>query len=188
MKEPILIQLVDAYGNEVGRCEKLAAHQNGGVLHRAVSVVLMNSRGQFLLQRRALTKYHFGGLWANTCCSHPQGDETPLEAAVRALAHEMGMSAHLQEVARMTYMAEDRITGLVEKEYDHVFFARSEVDPEPNPNEVDEYAWVDGSELAQDLASQPERFVPWLPHVLHALERSRLEVFAGLRCVKALVG
>jgi len=65
------IILVDEKDNEIGSCEKLEAHKKG-LLHRAFSIIIFNSRHEFLLQRRALTKYHCPGLWSNACCSHPR--------------------------------------------------------------------------------------------------------------------
>ena len=61
--------LVDRQDNEVGLMEKLEAHEKA-VLHRAFSVFVFNSKGELLLQQRALHKYHSPGLWTNTCCSH----------------------------------------------------------------------------------------------------------------------
>jgi isopentenyl-diphosphate delta-isomerase len=58
MKEVIL---VDENDKKIGLCEKIEAHKKG-LLHRAFSVFSFNSKGELLLQRRALEKYHSGGL------------------------------------------------------------------------------------------------------------------------------
>ena len=71
------VVLVDAHDREIGVCGKLEAHLRGE-LHRALSVVVVNGRGEWLLHRRAATKYHSPGLWTNTCCSHPRPGEAPL--------------------------------------------------------------------------------------------------------------
>jgi len=167
----VMIQLVDELGNPSGMCEKLAAHRNGGRLHRAVSVVLLNSKGQFLLQRRAEVKYHFGGLWANACCTHPQGLETPYEAAVRAMRHELRAEASIREVATMTYSAQDPKSGLWEREFDHIFLGECESEPDPNPEEVDVVRWIEIQQLSEALqTSDRSQFVPWLPEILRTLE------------------
>lgn len=69
--------LVDENDKQWGKLEKLLVHQLG-LLHRAFSVFIFNRKGELLLQQRAEEKYHSGGLWTNTCCSHPQyGEATP---------------------------------------------------------------------------------------------------------------
>ena len=55
-------------------------------------------KGELLLQRRAFKKYHSGGLWTNTCCSHPRPGENVSEAAVRRLEEEMGLHCKLVEL------------------------------------------------------------------------------------------
>ena len=76
----IEVQLVDAQDQPTGVMEKIEAHRVG-LLHRALSVIIFNSKKEILLQRRALGKYHSPGLWTNTCCSHPYPQEPPLNAA-----------------------------------------------------------------------------------------------------------
>ncbi len=50
-----------------------------------------------LIQQRALTKYHSGGLWANTCCSHPLPNEPLYHKAIhRRLNEELGMQCDMQ--------------------------------------------------------------------------------------------
>src|SRR5436853_413724 len=87
--------LVDKADNQVGTMEKMEVHQRG-MLHRAFSIFIFNSKTEMLLQQRAMEKYHSGGLWTNACCSHPLpgGDETKL-AAEKRLLEEMGFTAPL---------------------------------------------------------------------------------------------
>src|SRR3990170_138201 len=99
--------LVDEHDNPVGYSPKLAAHENGGTLHRAFSIFIFNSSGQLLLQRRASSKYHFGGLWTNTCCSHPRRGQTTLNAAHARLREEFGFDTDLTERFTFTYRATD---------------------------------------------------------------------------------
>ena len=68
--------------------EKLEAHLKG-LRHKAVSVFVI-AGGEVLIQRRALGKYHTPGLWANTCCTHPEWGETAAACAVRRLREELG--------------------------------------------------------------------------------------------------
>src|ERR1044071_1553902 len=79
--------LVDEHDRALGTMAKLAAHQRG-LRHRAISVIVRDRDNRLLLQQRAGTKYHSGGLWTNTCCSHPRPGEDTLEAARRRLREE----------------------------------------------------------------------------------------------------
>ncbi len=159
------VELVDAAGTPVGRATKLEAHGGSGLLHRAVSVLLFDREGCVLLQRRAAGKYHFGGRWANTCCSHPYGDETPSQAAARALNEEMSIVCSLIEVGTFVYRAVDPASDLTEWEYDHVFVGSHHGDVKSNPEEVAEARWFAPHE-ALALSRDPDRAAPWLAHVL----------------------
>jgi len=160
MREESVV-LVDTEDNEVGIAPKLEAHRRG-LLHRAVSVFVFNSRGETLLQRRASRKYHSAGLWSNTACSHPRPGETPHAAAKRRLREEMGVRCSPRYAFRFLYRAElDR--GLIEHELDHVFVGTSDAGPEPDPSEVEEWRWIGVAQLREELAAGPHRFTAWLP-------------------------
>jgi isopentenyl-diphosphate delta-isomerase len=153
------VVLVDENDAEVGTLEKQRAHTEGR-LHRALSVFVVNSRGEMLLQRRAPAKYHSGGLWTNACCSHPRPGEPVHQAARRRLREEMGIDCALESAFEFTYRAPVG-AGLVEHEYDHVFLARYDGDPRPAADEVDGWRWAPVAELEDELARAPERFTPW---------------------------
>src|SRR5690554_4353456 len=110
-----MVILVDENNNETGTMEKMEAHRKGR-LHRAISLFICNTKGEWLLQRRAPEKYHSNGLWANACCSHPRPGESAGEAAHRRLMEEMGMKAGLKEVFSFTYRSE-LDNGLTEHEF-----------------------------------------------------------------------
>jgi isopentenyl-diphosphate Delta-isomerase len=151
--------LVDEQDREIGTAPKLQAHVEGA-LHRAFSVFVFNSAGEVLLQRRANDKYHSGGLWTNTCCSHPRPGEATLDAACRRLEEEMGMKLPLQRVFSFRYRSrfED---GLWEHELDHVFIGYSDEDPVPDQREVGAWRWVPVEQIAREMASDPDRFTVW---------------------------
>ncbi len=142
--------------------DKMQVHLHG-LRHKAVSVFVMRGR-ETLIQRRALSKYHTPGLWANTCCTHPHWLESPLDCAHRRLAEELGI-ADLEPVhrGRVRYRA-DVGGGMVEHEEVDIF--RAEADPgvtvTPNPDEVADTAWIDLDDLIADIARRPDRYTPWL--------------------------
>ena len=163
-----LLILVDGLDCQVGSAPKLDAHVHAQ-LHRAFSVVFIRETEagrEVLLSQRALDKYHSGGLWANSCCSHPREGEDVLDAAYRRVVEELGCQARdLREVASFVYRAEFD-NGLVEFEYDHVIVGSCEGDISPNPDEVCAVRWVPVDELAQELMDHPERFAAWASTVL----------------------
>ena len=161
MQERVI--LVDKDDVVCGDMEKMQAHEEG-LLHRAFSVFVFNSQGALLLQRRAQGKYHSGGLWTNTCCSHPRPGESILGAAQRRLVEEMGFVCDLTHQFTFEYRAELE-NGLIEHEIDHVFSGHYEGSVSPDPTEVAEYQYVEVDELARQIQTRPERFTPWLKTV-----------------------
>jgi isopentenyl-diphosphate delta-isomerase len=151
--------LVDDVDQEIGVREKMAAHQRGE-LHRAFSVFVFNARGEMLLQKRAPLKYHSGGLWTNTCCSHPRPGEPTAEAAHRRLGEEMGFGCPLEGAFSFIYRAEFE-DGLIEHELDHVFIGQFNGQPTPDPAEVDDWRWIDLPTLREDVRAHPDRYTPW---------------------------
>jgi isopentenyl-diphosphate delta-isomerase len=156
------IILVDERDQEIGRATKLEAHQKGGRLHRAFSIFVFNMRGEMLLQRRSSRKYHFAGLWTNSCCSHPRTGISLEECARERLLHEFGFETPLAEILTFIYCADDPITGLTEYELDHVFVGYFNQDPKPNPCEIEGWRWARPGHLLKDLEDQPEIYTPWL--------------------------
>lgn len=152
--------MVDANDNELGEMQKMEAHFKG-VLHRAFSVFIFNTNGELLLQQRALNKYHSGGKWTNTCCSHPRKGERTQDAANRRLQEEMGMSCHLNYGFNFTYNVEI-MEGLYEHELDHVYFGTTDVEPIPNADEVLNYRYITMEDLENELIINPDEYTVWL--------------------------
>ncbi len=170
------VVLVDEESYELGLQEKMQAHRDGA-LHLAFSVLLYrdtpNGR-EYLLHQRALEKYHSGGLWTNTCCSHPRQGETINQAGIRRLQEEMGitLTTPLTDVGHFCYYAKlDQ--QLIEHELDHVLIASgSEVIFTPNPAEVMAYRWWPIAELQQQLHQNPQLFTAWFAQVLATVEQA----------------
>jgi len=169
MEEVILVNEAD---EPIGTAEKHAAHTDGGQLHRAVSVFVFNSAGELLIQRRAAAKYHFGGRWSNTCCGHPRPGESTQAAAHRRLREEFGIDVALRAVTTFTYEAHDAASRLTEREIDHIFVGSFDGSPEPDPAEIEAWAWATPADLQRDLAERPERYSPWFPIALSYVQGS----------------
>mgnify|MGYP000415683808 CR=1 FL=1 len=158
------VVLVDTNDNVIGSEEKLLAHQKG-LLHRAFSIFIARQHQgetQVLLQQRAWSKYHCGGLWSNSCCSHPQPEEELKSSALARLNEELGFTLEdLTWVDSHTYRAE-LANELVEHELDHLFVAWAEPDVSQfNPSEVEATSWRSLAQIDEQLASHPQQFTPW---------------------------
>jgi len=162
MKEGFVI-LVDENDNNVGSLEKIEAHQKA-LLHRAISVFIFNSKGEWLIQRRALNKYHSNGLWTNTCCSHPYPGETCLEAANRRLMEEMRLKCALRKVFSFVYK-EKLENGLSEHELDHVFIGVTNDAPMLNTEEAMEWRSITFASLEQEIHNNPSQYTIWLKKI-----------------------
>ena len=156
MEEVILVNSDD---NFLGTMEKMQAHREGK-LHRAFSIYLTNDQGDILLQRRAADKYHSAGLWTNTCCSHPRPNESNMEAAVRRLHEEMGITTSLNHIYHFTYHVEFD-NGLIEHELDHVFLGKYNDEPVPNPEEVMEWKYMSTDDIIKDVKQNPANYTEW---------------------------
>ena len=151
--------LVDEKDNQVGLMPKLEAHQKG-LLHRAFSVFIFNSDYKLLLQKRASSKYHSGGLWTNTCCSHPRDGEDIIDAANRRLNEEMGMKTSLRKVFDFIYTAE-LDNNLIENEFDHVLYGVYDIDPILNKEEAEDFKWIDMETLKNDIENNTDQYTVW---------------------------
>jgi isopentenyl-diphosphate Delta-isomerase len=151
--------LVNREDQETGLMEKMEAHKKGA-LHRAFSILLFNSSGNLMLQKRAMSKYHSGGLWTNTCCSHPLPGETMENATRRKLKQEMGIEQELSFAFKFVYKATLE-NNLIEHEMDHVFIGMYDGNPRINTDEVEDWKFISMDELRLDLTQNPDRYTTW---------------------------
>lgn len=168
MKEE-LVQLVNEQDEATGVMEKLQAHKQG-LLHRAVSVMLFNDKGELLLQQRAKGKYHSEQLWSNACCTHPRPGEPAQAAAERRLKEEMGIECTLEYGFNIVYKAKLN-NDLIEYEYDHVFIGHSNALPVPNENEVSSWLYLPVNAARNMLRESPEIFTPWFPLLFEKMQK-----------------
>jgi len=173
-KEEFVI-LVDENDRQTGVCEKLEAHRKG-LLHRAFSIFLFNSKGEVLLQQRAVEKYHTGGLWTNACCSHPRPDEKQEDALQRKLFQEMGVNCPLTKIFQFTYSAK-LDNGLTENELDYVYVGEFDSDPNPNPAEVQAWKYISLNQLKKEIEENGDQYTPWFKMLMPKVE----EHYASLK-------
>ncbi len=157
--------IVNSKDEWMGTMDKMEAHKTG-TLHRAFSVFILNSKNELLLQKRAADKYHSGGLWSNTCCSHPYPGESTKSAATRRLKEELGFDAELDQIYTQEYSSA-MDNGLIENEYDHIYLGYSDItDFNLNPVEVSEIMYISIDKLLQWMKDEPKSFTAWLHIVM----------------------
>jgi isopentenyl-diphosphate delta-isomerase len=156
---PETLILVDEHDREIGTAEKIDAHTRA-LLHRAFSIIVWDSNRRQLLQKRAATKYHSGGLWTNACCGHPRPGEAVEVAALRRLGEEMGFSCPLERLGTIRYHAAFD-NGLSEHEIVHVFRGRYDGPLNPDPAEAEAYQWSALEKIRSDIAVVPDRYSVW---------------------------
>jgi isopentenyl-diphosphate Delta-isomerase len=158
-REPLI--LVDSDDRELGWLDKSAAHDGDGVLHRAFSLFIFNGARQVLIQQRAKGKRLWPSFWSNSCCSHPRAQEDLNEAVGRRLQQELGLTAKLSFVYKFEYVAHYRDLG-TEHELCSVYVGRTTDEPVVNSTEIQAWRWIAPADLTQELATNGDRFTPWL--------------------------
>lgn len=164
------VVLVNEQGEELGLMGKTEAHEKG-ILHKAISIIIYNSNGDMLLQQRAFSKYHWAGIWSNTCCSHPRDQESYQAAAERRLMEECGFSTELSEEFNFIYKAFDDKSGLTEHEFDTVFTGIYDGECPFNEEEIATVKWMSVEDLMEDIEKQPDIYSFWFKIILAELQK-----------------
>lgn len=158
-KGPLI--LVDSRNRVIGHADVQRCHDGDGLLHRAFSVFLFDTRGRVLLQRRSRAKRLWPGYWSNSCCSHPRRGESVTAAASRRLREELGVRAAVKLLYRFEYQAKFGRRGS-EHELCSVLIATSDAPVQANPDEVEEWRFAAPGEVDRSLAANAGEFTPWM--------------------------
>lgn len=164
------VVLVDEQGNELGLMGKTEAHEKG-LLHKAISVIIFNSKREMLIQQRAFSKYHWAGIWSNTCCSHPRAGESFADAAKRRLKEELDITTPLKQEFYFIYKAKDEKSGLTEHEYDWVFTGTFDEEFDYNKQEINDIKWMSKDALEKDMEEHPDQYSFWFPIILDNMRK-----------------
>lgn len=161
MDDQELVVLLDDAGREIGTAPKRTVHGADTPLHRAFSLYVFAPDGRLLLTRRAGSKATFPGLWTNSVCGHPGPGEDDLAALARRARLEVGLAVTDVRPAIPDFRYRAESGGIVENEICPVYLARTDGDPDPEPAEVDEWAWCPWPDFLARLAGGAGRFSPW---------------------------
>ena len=157
---------VDKQDKEIGVGDKLKVHQDD-TLHRAFSVLVFNSKGELMLQKRSKEKPIGCLLWSNTCCSHPRPNENIKKEAEKRLKEEMGFTCDLKETFSLYYNLQYGF--LFEHEFDHVFIGKYDGKANLDKKEACDWKWISKEDLIQDTKQNPEKYTGWLLLVVEKL-------------------
>jgi isopentenyl-diphosphate Delta-isomerase len=152
--------IVDENDNMLSFEKKDRCHEGDGILHRAFSIFILNSKKQILMQQRSRFKKLWPLHWSNTCCSHQRPNEYFLASAERRLVEETGIFSRLRYVYKFRYSARYKDVGS-ENEVCSVFIGTSNDEVTPNPEEIADYKWMNIDELVDDVKKNPEKYTPW---------------------------
>lgn len=156
MDKKLEIIIINEDDEEIWLGEKMETHRKW-LLHRAVSVLVLNKNWEILLQQRSLNKYHCWGMWSNAACTHPFPKESNIEAAHRRLREEMWFDTDLKEIFQFHYITHFN-NWLTENEYDHVFLWYYDWKIEYNSDEVNDFKWIRIEELKNDMIENPSAY------------------------------
>lgn len=165
--------LVNEKDEVLGEETKEKCHQGEGILHRAFSAHVFNSKGELLIQQRSKFKKLWPLFWTNSCCSHPRKGESYKAAGERRLKEELGFTASLRNFGKFQYAAKYKDIG-VERELVILLIGRYEGKIKPNQREIAAWKWVDINSLSQDIAKHPQRYTPWLKKGFKIIFKKRL--------------
>ncbi len=157
-----LIVLCDESGRPTGTAEKLPAHNAHTPLHRAFSCYVFDRKGRILVTQRAASKKVWPTVWTNSCCGHPAPKETDEAAIARRLEYELGLAAEEPVCLVPDYRyTTPPYRGIIENEYCPIYAVRTDYQPKPNPDEVDDYHWLAWEEYVARLADDQKDVYSW---------------------------
>lgn len=168
-----LVVLVNENNKRIGVMPRGSVHTAYTPLHRAFSVYVFNERnGKFLLTQRAKSKKVFPGIWTNTCCGHPIPGERTEKAIARRLEFELGLFPRKIKIVLPDFRYRAEMNGIVENEICPVYVATISTDPIRNPDEVEDFRWVDWNDFLKIIAETPGDFSPWCQEQIAELTSS----------------
>lgn len=147
-----MLDIVTADDVVVGSGSRAEVHRRG-LRHRAVHMLVYNTRGAMYVQQRALTKDCSPGLWDSAAAGHVDSGECYNDAAYRELREELGLAnvplEHLFDLPAST------ATG---NEFVKVYRCTTDAVLVPDPVEIADGRWFDAGTLTASLQREPHAF------------------------------
>eukprot|EP00040_Diaphanoeca_grandis_P014928 m.75858 g.75858 ORF g.75858 m.75858 type:complete len:233 (-) comp24833_c1_seq1:60-758(-) len=159
--------------------ERGIVHKNG-LFHRSVQVLLMNSAGDILVQRRHPRKDTAPDCWDLSCSEHLQPHEEYEQAALRGLYEELGVPLFSTPVTRIlpAFLQENYYTdvGVIDREFVECWFAKYDGEIKVDGLEVVECKWIRWQQFLHFAQSGGE--MQWAPWVIDSVGRIPLSFFS----------
>jgi isopentenyldiphosphate isomerase len=148
-----IFDVVDADDRVIGRRARGEVHRLG-LMHRAVHVLVFNSRGEVFLQKRSMAKDRQPGLWDSSASGHVDSGEDYDSGAVRELAEELGLTG-IPTPGRLFKLAACAET---DQEHVWVYHCRAEGPFTLHPEEIERGGWFTPDEVTAWMATRPQEF------------------------------
>jgi len=146
-----VFDVVNERDEVVGRQTRREVHRLG-LMHRAVHVLVFNSRGQVFLQKRSMTKDRQPGLWDSSASGHVDSGEEYDACAIRELHEELGLRVR-ETPSRLFKLAASSET---DQEHVWVYRCKAEGPFQLHPEEIERGGWFTRDEVNRWMAERPQ--------------------------------
>ena len=148
-----IFDVVNERDGVIGRQPRTEVHQLG-LMHRAVHVLVFNSRRQVFLQKRSRNKDRQPGLWDSSASGHVESGEDYDACAVRELREEIGLQ--LNATPQRLF----KLSASAETDQEHVWVYRCEAEGPftLDPDEIERGGWFTPAEVTGWMTEKPEEF------------------------------
>jgi 16S rRNA (adenine1518-N6/adenine1519-N6)-dimethyltransferase len=148
-----IFDVVDEADRVVGQAPRSVVHAQK-LRHRAVHIFVFNSRGELLLHERSAAKDEFPLCYTSSASGHLAAGEPYADAAARELEEELGLTAPLEYLVKLSAGPETAMEHTV------LYRAITDATPRPDPGEIAAVEFLPFPEILERLERQPEKFSP----------------------------
>jgi len=148
-----IFDVCDANDRVIGQAPRSDVHARR-LLHRAVHIFVLNTRGELLIHKRSATKDEYPLCYTSSASGHLGAGETYDEAAPRELEEELGLTTPIE------YLASFR--GGPELAMEHTALYRTVTDAplHPDPGEIAEVEFLPVDAIVERVRATPDCFTP----------------------------
>ncbi len=155
--EDELLDVVDEHDNIIGEALKSECHRKG--LHHRNSVVLvLNSKGEMLVQTRASDKSIFPDCLCSSAAGHVGKGDTYEEAARRELKEELGIECGLKFIGK--FFEESSYNGLMNREHYGLFVCVYDGEFHIQKSELSAVRFYPVKEIKKMIKKDKDQFTP----------------------------
>ena len=121
-----------------------------GLMHRSVHILVFNSKGEFFIQKRSMSKDSNPGLWDSSAAGHVNSGEDYLGCATRELTEELGIHG-ASALQPLFHLRASQATGM---EHCTVFRCTYDGPLTLQEEEIEEGVWLTASEMDRRVSEQ----------------------------------